>query len=137
MSTPTESTHAPRKYDHTIGRTMALAARKVGIPDWIGFRWTRAEGGSVVYGAVNADVYKRGPMKGKPKYIAVKGTERTVVVTDAELDAAAAEYERDTGKCYECQGTGEVFAGWSREGGARRSPCTICAGSGIAKEAAK
>lgn len=54
---------------------------------------------------------------------------RAIVLPDAELEAFAAEYERTTGKCYDCDGSGKVFARWSKADGVEYRTCPACAGS--------
>ena len=54
------------------------------------------------------------------------------VVTEAELIAEYAEYERG-GKCCACFGTGEELSGWSKAG-VKYRPCRRCGATGKPKE---
>ena len=57
---------------------------------------------------------------------------RRVIVTKAELQAKAAVYETETGKCWDCKGTGQVWAGWSKADGTRYRDCPRCNATGNA-----
>lgn len=117
----------------TISDVMKAAALKVGIDGWVGVNWRRAEGGSVVQGYVCDGVYLRGPKKGKPRMDRkIAGTERTVILTDAEMEAHAEKYERDTGKCYRCKGTGQIQTGFSVANGSSMAECGCCGATGVA-----
>ena len=53
-----------------------------------------------------------------------------VVVSDSEMNAFAQEYERTTGKCWNCKGSGQAFAGWSKDEGTKTRPCERCQATG-------
>lgn len=121
-------------YNHSINDVMNLAAKKVGIPEWKASVWKAASGGSIVEGCVPDGVYAHGPRKGRPRFSKPKpGTEHTVIVANAELDNAAAEYEAAEHKCWECKGSGQVFSGWSKESGMRHKTCGRCSGTAISR----
>ena len=122
------------KYQFSIKDICEIAAASVGIPGWRWIRWQKMDaGGSLVTGYV-PQTYKRGPKKGEPRLGApTPGTERKVVVSDADMDAAAAKYEAETGLCWHCKGTGQVAVGWSRAEGIRYETCRRCAGTGKAR----
>lgn len=110
---------------------MDAAAAICGIEGWQGYRWTICDGGgAIVKGCVPSGTYTRGPRKGSPKFRpAAPNTERTVIVADLHMVKVAAEYET-TGKCWDCKGSGQTFAGWSAAEGVRHRQCTRCNGTG-------
>jgi hypothetical protein len=115
-----------KTYKHTIGDAMALAESKKPT-GWKAFRWQQADGGHIVTGAIPIGTYRSGPRKGRPKY---PKDSQIVVVTTEELNAKAKEYEKETGNCWECKGTGLVFVGWSKAEGSKRNTCPRCSGVG-------
>jgi hypothetical protein len=120
------------EYAHSINDAMELAAAKSGLEGWKAYKWEKVHGGDLVTGCVPDGTYAKGPKKGRPRFCRpVAGTRLTVVVTGAELDLHAADYERDEHKCWRCKGSGEEFAGWSRDTGVRRQTCSACKGSGM------
>lgn len=115
----------------TIADVWDLAAIKVGLPGWVAYQWKRADGGSIVVGCVPLVLFKSGPRKGKPNYSKpAPGSLRTVIVTDADMDAHAKQYEEITGLCFNCHGSGQVNVGWSRETGPKMADCKCCKASG-------
>lgn len=117
------------KFLHSINDIGNIAAAVVGIEGWTMIRWQKMDGGSLVSGYVPL-LYVRGHNKGKPRRGApTPGTNRQVVVSDADADAHAAKYEA-TGVCYQCKGTGQQWNGWSRESGVRYCTCERCKGTG-------
>lgn len=120
------------EYSHSIRDVMDAASQRTGIDGWQGYRWQSVEGGSIVHGCVPSGVYSRGPRKGEPKFRpAMPGTERTVIVTDADLDKIAAAYENDNGKCWHCKGTGKTIARLHVTEGATYRDCSRCRGAGL------
>jgi RecJ-like exonuclease len=66
----------------------------------------------------------KGPNKGRPNWRKMdQATERVVIITVAEHEAWKLEWERKTGNCAECVGTG--ITAWERL-------CRRCGGSGKA-----
>lgn len=55
------------------------------------------------------------------------------VVTKPECAATMAAFERETGKCAECEGSGQTLAGWHHIEGDRFRPCSRCEATGQAK----
>lgn len=107
-----------------------VAADAAGIEGWSVYLVEHVTGGWLAKGCVPNGVYQRGPKKGRPRYgDPVEGTRRTVVVSDEQMRAAAAAYE-SSGQCWDCKGSGEVFAGWSAAAGVSKRPCTRCNGTG-------
>ena len=106
-------------------------------PEWKAYEW-EALGGTAktppklitVQGAV-APIKQRGKYKGEPdwKRLDVQ-TQQTAYITPAEHEAWLLKWEADNGKCHKCQGTGQVFASWSSDGGAKTRTCCRCGGTG-------
>lgn len=108
-----------------------MLARKFagGGPDW---NWCRMEfigegegSAALIEGAVpNID------LAGKRRWTGVR-TDR-VVVTDAQVAAAALAWEQEAGKCYVCAGSGQECIGWNCETGNKFRPCARCGATGLA-----
>ena len=111
----------------SIRDIMGAAEAKAGIDGWRAYSWERCGEDSIVTGDIPAGVYKSGKRKGKPKF---KGPGRKVIVTRAELQAKATVYEAETGKSWDCKGTGQTWAGWSKTEGTRYRECQRCGGTG-------
>jgi hypothetical protein len=108
-----------------------VVRKKLRKPGWVMFAWecvgeTRDV---IVTGCVPTDTYKSGPRKGRPKFISPG--DKCVVTQVEEMDAKR-DYERDTGKCNGCQGSGKQWAGWSAGEGSRYRECRRCGSTGIA-----
>lgn len=114
----------------TIRDIMDIAARKRGVEGWVPYRWQAAGDGSIVTGAVPTRTISKGKRKGEPDLTGA--ISERVVVTRAEIDQAAADYERETGKCWDCKDTGRVQVGWSVKTGAMHDVCARCNGTGKA-----
>ena len=117
----------PNKF--SISDCMEAAEAKVGIEGWKAYRWEDCGGDSIVTGDVPDGVYRSGKRKGRPRF---NGPGRKVVITKAEMQAKATAYEADTGKCWDCKGTGQVWAGWSKADGTRYRDCQRCNATGNA-----
>jgi hypothetical protein len=113
-------------YKFSVSDIEHFAEAKVGIDGWKAYRWERADEDSIITGDIPHGVYKTGKRKGRPKFI---GNGRKVVVTNAEMQAHAAAWEAATGKCWDCKGTGQTWAGWSKAEGTRYRTCQRCNGS--------
>ena len=74
---------------------------------------------------------KSGPRKGQPNWRTAENRE-TRYITWPEFRAFEDEWSRETGKCNDCMGSGEVFAGWSIDTGTRMKPCAKCEATGVA-----
>ena len=107
-----------------------LIARERGMPE--GWRWfslqvvdhrlPRDEAATSVTGAVCLVRYKSGPNKGELNWAKRdRATERTLIITFKDVDARERQWERDTGKCCRCAGSGKDPWG----------SCGRCRGSGI------
>ena len=86
--------------------------------------------GFYLVGAVPIGTYSRGPRKGRPKLPPLRELQR-VVITPKEVQETREQWERETGMCHRCGGSGEVVAIVSRDGTTYR-PCSLCNGTGKA-----
>lgn len=83
-----------------------------------------------VIGAI-APLKMRGKLKGTRNWRKMdRTTKRTVYITLKEHAEWVKEWEKKTGKCATCRGTGNKWCGWSRNVGSRYKSCTKCQGSG-------
>jgi hypothetical protein len=113
-------------------------------PDWftviaverglsVAWLWVRSEvvdGHFLVTGAV-CPMFTRGPRKGLRNWAQRdKATERTLVITPAELRACQLRWEVASGRCHACAGTGQENMGWTKEQGTILKTCRRCTGSG-------
>lgn len=120
--------------DRKINFTEVVARRKLGVgDDWLMHGWEVVGNTDdlIVRGGVPVGLCSRGPRKGRPKWA---GKSDSVVVTRAEERAERLKYEADTGKCHECQGTKETWAGWNCDTGDKYRPCRRCNATGVARE---
>lgn len=73
----------------------------------------------------------RGKHKGRPNWDKKDPTTiRTVYITLKDHAEWVKKWERDTGLCARCEGTREEFAGWSKEAGLKKRPCSKCSATG-------
>lgn len=110
----------------------AIAIEKSRVKGWEPCIWEAVGQGTrdaLISGGVPR-ILTRGPSKGQRRW---EGKLTRVVVSGAEVDAAMAKYERETGTCAECEGSGKTVAGWSAAEGARYRPCAKCNATGKAK----
>ena len=87
-----------------------------------------------VEGGVYKHVVRRGKYAGqldlgKPE----EGTHLIVVITGRDIDDARAAWEKETGKCYQCAGTGQEACGCNVKTGHRFRQCRECGGTGRPK----
>jgi hypothetical protein len=113
----------------SIGDAMDFAESKVGIPGWKAVAWEDIGGDSIVEGSVPDGFYRSGPRKGKPRFTRPR---TKVIVAKKELQVVATAYEAESGKCWDCKGSGQVWAGWSQAEGTRYQTCSRCKGTGDA-----
>lgn len=108
-----------------------VVRKKLGKPEWLMFGWECVGDTDdvIVTGCVPVEKYSRGPRKGRPKFI--KPGDKCVVTRTDEL-AAMSEYEKDTGKCSGCRGSGRQWAGWSLSEGSSYRECKRCKSTGLA-----
>ncbi|MGF6212385.1 hypothetical protein [Comamonas sp. 4034] len=116
-----------------------VAREKLGekAKDWQIFRWERiGDGNDFVVGFGQTRLKTSGKNKGETTWRGIDGRQLPhgkVVVTGAEMDAARAKYETDTGHCGECGGTGQAWCGWSAAEGTKYRTCHRCNGTGKAQ----
>lgn len=96
-------------------------------PDWQACNFKVIGVDTLLEGAV-PKIRTRGPRKGQPTWRGMKLQQ--VVVTQAELDAERKLYEKTTGNCSECTGSGEVVWSVSSTEGTKYRPCPKCAATG-------
>lgn len=117
---------------------LRTAKRTQTLPD--GWRWYSIssskehapEGFMRMEGAVPSRFITRGPSKGEPVWSKpFEGTKRTLFIPLAEIDETKRLYEVETGRCSDCSGHGQEWAGWSASDGHRYQPCRSCNGSGL------
>jgi hypothetical protein len=119
------------KPNFSIKDCMSIAEAKAGVEGWQGYRWQAAQDDCIVTGCVPAGIYLRGTRKGQPRYSHPKAKDRKqVVVSKAEMLQEAQKYETETGKCWDCKGTGQRYAGWHHIDGTRFRPCVRCSEKG-------
>jgi hypothetical protein len=110
-----------------VDHRATVANRKIGvIPNFLWHSWEcldTADGSVLMTGCVSSGLVTKGPRKGRPRY---DGEPKRVVVTDGELLTEKARYECEEGKCSECGGDGQEFAGWNHITGTRWRECTRC-----------
>lgn len=102
----------------------AAARKKLNAPE--GWRWYSAQ----VLTPTEDTLLKGGvPKQGKrgPSWKGV--TTLTCVVTEAEIAAAKADYERETGKCAACAGSGKTLKSADYLGNRTYRVCSRCRGS--------
>lgn len=116
-----------------------LHARELtGMPEtWV---WSSLEGltsgsrGVLVTGACYS-LCTTGKRKGLPNWRKKwPDTERKVFLGNDEHDAFRLKWERDTGKCHRCGGTGQEERGWHYQTGTRFGTCARCSGTGKAQQ---
>lgn len=118
----------------------ALHAReKFNLPvDWQIYRWEAKSHDTkdaylIVTGAVCTEVYKSGKYKGTKNWD--KRDRSTEAVVSLRLDEHRdwlLQWERRTGKCSECCGSGQSWRGWHHIKGNTFKPCKRCDATGRA-----
>jgi hypothetical protein len=109
------------------------AVKRYGQPE--GWKWSRInygdcpEGYCKVTGGIPRKITK-GARKGKNSW----GETNTLWMKQADIDAVKTEWESENGKCWQCVGTGQDFAGWNNKTGVRYQTSKRCVGSGKAKQ---
>lgn len=108
-----------------------IAIEKSGVAGWEPCIWEAVGEGTrdtLISGGVPR-LLTRGPNKGQRKWY---GKLTRVVVTGAEVEAAMAMYEFETGNCGDCEGSGKTASGWSATEGTKYRMCAKCNGTGNA-----
>lgn len=105
-------------------------------PEWKIMRW-EAKGeypnyyGVLVTGAIPGPLKTRGKNKGHPNW-SKRTMEASFTITKQAEKAWLAAWERDTGFCHRCHGSGQKFKSWNCETGSSYEPCPHCSASGLA-----
>jgi hypothetical protein len=112
-----------------------VARQKLSVSeDWEIFKWTAiGDTDDVIATGGVPRLLQSGPRKGRKTW---DGKGQDVVVTRAEIKAAQAVYEAETGNCHVCGDTGQQWVGWSVADGHKYDTCRTCDGTGKAKEPA-
>ena len=113
------------------------AREKAGMPEsWCMYRWEcfpKTADKTLYYQVTGivAPLKTKGKNKGRRNWRAGdKSTERVVILPVSDHEAWVAEWEKKTGNCAECTGTGRIMKRWSAASGAEYRPCGKCNGSG-------
>ena len=123
--------------DHADWFNLA-ARRKLGIPEFcwhtleaVDKRMDSTNRDALVIGGIPIGILSKGPYKGRPKF-GPRSTDIRLVITDAEREAEMSIYERETGKCSTCEGSGRRTTGFSVKDGRHTVPCAKCNATGVA-----
>ena len=122
--------------EHTDWFNIVARKKLSAPPEWCWFRIEaiKKDGeythDAMVTGAVPLGVKKNGDIRWPPEKLSDR-----VTVRDSEVSAAKVEYERETGKCAECGGKGEVLHSVSVAEGRKTKPCKKCGATGLAAPA--
>lgn len=55
-------------------------------------------------------------------------------ITQLEIDQEIENYEKETGKCHDCNGTGQAWYAWSKDEGNKYRDCKKCNSTGLPKK---
>lgn len=119
----------------------SYARKRYGLPDeWACFKLERVGGGKPdgwfatnITGAIPGGLITIGKRKGEKNWRLPRTRQMTVTVTDAEYDDYLHSWEMETGRCYNCGGKGEKWAGFNKDGPIVRQ-CGRCHGTGEAQK---
>lgn len=110
-----------------------VAKRKANDPKWEWFKSEVVGEHDFLFEGGEPRIVTRGPRKGRRTWKHLRPEQiKKVVVTQEEIRQAQTDYERETGKCHECGGTGQEFWGWNHETGSKYRPCRRCDATGDA-----
>jgi hypothetical protein len=85
-------------------------------------------GDFLLEGANVLGTFSKGKRAGRPRFD--RRNKIRVSVSENEVAYACQRYESNTGKCFDCLGSGEQSAGWSKAHGNRYRECQRCKGEG-------
>ncbi|WP_320152984.1 hypothetical protein [uncultured Tolumonas sp.] len=109
-----------------------VARRKLNQPEeWELCGWERIGDSNdlIVEGGIPRPL-KSGPRKGARTWRDSKISK--VCVTDAEEIQEKLNYEKETGKCCKCAGTGSMWYEWHHIDGNKYKACNRCSATGVA-----
>lgn len=108
--------------------------------DWQVCAWHVKGDGAGKYleltGGIYPETYKSGKRKGQTNYRKPQ-TESMVSLANMAHEAWLVQWERETGYCAACEGTGHERAGWNHIKGCCFRPCQKCDATGTAKQTAE
>lgn len=120
-------------------QTVALQKAGKACAGWELYKWELIgdpkTANDFVVGIGQCRLIETGPRKGRKTWKDKSGKllpNMEVVVTGAEIDAAKARFERDTGWCHCCGGSGQAWARWSAAEGTQYRDCARCGATGKA-----
>ena len=124
----------PARFEHPDPFNELAKQLLPGLPD--GWAWYRSEcvapSSFLIHGAVTPSKIS-GKNKGRPNHAKRDPkTERTLVVSSAQLRAFERQWELSTGKCWRCSGHGTEWARSSVDRGTAYRPCKACNATGRA-----
>ena len=85
----------------------------------------------IIKGGVPGAVFKSGKNKGKPN-VAKWTSPAELVISAHEMKERKAKWEKDTGLCSFCTGSGQTFASYSTKDGTTTRDCAACKATGKA-----
>ena len=84
-----------------------------------------------IVGGVYRTIYTKGKNAGRINFSKPEpDTLATVALPTKAHDVWISNWEKDTGHCHRCFGTGQACTGWSAAEGSRFSPCKRCDATG-------
>lgn len=109
----------------------SAARRKLkAVPDWKAYSYEVVGDCYLIEGKIPEGTYAKGARKGQPRWGKADG--QKTVLTQADVDAEIALYEKTTGSCRDCFGNGKTLVKASVKEGTVFGPCSRCGGSGKA-----
>lgn len=110
--------------------TRKLVEQGVANADALLWCSSEAVNGGFVLKLATTRILTRGPRKGEEAWNTKDSV--TLIVSKSEVRDEEARFERESGHCFVCGGSGQEWAGWSKDTGSRTKPCERCHGTGKA-----
>ena len=108
-----------------------IGRKKLNLAEpWSHCGWKRMDPDRWIVRMAQERILTRGPRKGKPTW---EGEVKEVFINESEVKAAELAWEKETGKCQNCGGDGQAWAGWHHINGTSYKTCRRCDGTGMAK----
>lgn len=102
---------------------------------WCAIDASGSPGGYIkITGCVPIGRVTRGPRQGRLKWPPKKDMQ-SFWVHRSDLEESSLMYERDTGNCRVCSGSGQEWCGWHHIEGNKYRPCSRCKATGKAPSA--